>query len=106
MFALPTISPVRVRKPAIMDNAACRKLATDACAARTIQEASAIIRAHAVALPVGDWAKYLTKLADGLLSRKGTACSVISINGNSKLPFASFSALPFITCPGMGDCET
>ena len=31
--------------------------------------------------------------------------SIFSESGNSKLPFLSFSALPFITCGGMGECE-
>lgn len=29
---------------------------------------------------------------------------IITMDGNSKLPFASFSALPIYTCPGAGDC--
>lgn len=30
--------------------------------------------------------------------------SIFSLNGNSKLPFVSFSSLPGVTCPGAGDC--
>jgi hypothetical protein len=30
--------------------------------------------------------------------------SVFALNGNSKLPFVSFSSLPGVTCPGAGDC--
>jgi hypothetical protein len=30
--------------------------------------------------------------------------SVFSLNGNSKLPFVSFSSLPGVTCPGAGEC--
>lgn len=29
---------------------------------------------------------------------------VFNLKGNSKLPFAAFSALPGVTCPGAGDC--
>lgn len=30
--------------------------------------------------------------------------SVFALNGNSKLPFVSFSSLPGVTCPGAGAC--
>lgn len=30
--------------------------------------------------------------------------SIFSLNGNSKLPFISFSSLPGVTCPGAGEC--
>ncbi len=30
--------------------------------------------------------------------------SIFSLNGNSKLPFVSFSSLPGVTCPGAGEC--
>jgi hypothetical protein len=30
--------------------------------------------------------------------------SVLALNGNSKLPFVSFSSLPGVTCPGAGAC--
>lgn len=30
--------------------------------------------------------------------------AVFALNGNSKLPFVSFSVLPGVTCPGAGDC--
>ena len=33
-----------------------------------------------------------------------TSYSIFSLNGNSKLPFVSFSSLPGVTCPGAGDC--
>jgi hypothetical protein len=33
-----------------------------------------------------------------------TSYSIFSLNGNSKLPFVSFSSLPGVTCPGAGEC--
>lgn len=30
--------------------------------------------------------------------------SIFALNGNSKLPFVSFSTLPGVTCPGAGQC--
>jgi hypothetical protein len=30
--------------------------------------------------------------------------SIFALNGNSKLPFVSFSSLPGVTCPGAGQC--
>lgn len=30
--------------------------------------------------------------------------SVLSLGGNSKLPFVAFSSLPGVTCPGAGEC--
>jgi hypothetical protein len=55
------------------------------------------------------WHRDLSRLADiaqGLID--GTAprlFSIFALDGNRKLPFASFSTLPIVTCPGMGKCR-
>ena len=49
------------------------------------------------------WREEMLLLADAL--EQGRAhFAIISRVGNMKLAFASFSALPYVTCPGMGRC--
>jgi hypothetical protein len=43
--------------------------------------------------------KFLTMLDNGI-----PAWNIIKENGNSKLPFYTFSVLPGVTCPGAGKC--
>jgi hypothetical protein len=46
----------------------------------------------------------MNRLADSL--EKNEVCfAIFALKGNMKLPFACFSSLPFVTCPGMGKCE-
>jgi len=55
---------------------------------------------------VHSWAYYAQSLAD-YIQRNYTGnapFSVWNIDGNSKLPFASFSVLPIVTCPGASEC--
>ena len=55
---------------------------------------------------VHTWAYHAHRLAD-YIDRSFTGSSPFSIwnmDGNSKLPFASFSALPVVTCPGAAEC--
>lgn len=49
------------------------------------------------------WAKAFNHVADVISGNKPPR-SVFILKGNSKLPFAAFSTLPGITCPGAGDC--
>lgn len=52
------------------------------------------------------WAYYGKRLAD-YIQRNYTGkapFAIWNIDGNSKLPFASFSTLPGVTCPGAGAC--
>lgn len=57
------------------------------------------------ACKVNSWAYHATRLADWLGDgMTGNAPFTIFARGNSKLPFYAFSALPFVTCPGMGAC--
>ena len=51
----------------------------------------------------GSWHQCFTALRRGLKSAQ-PAFRVFTLKGNTKLPFASFSTLPIVTCPGFGDC--
>ncbi len=51
------------------------------------------------------WQAAFAKLAD-IFATKQPLFSVFALNGNSKLPFVSFSSLPGVTCEGAGDCLT
>jgi ferredoxin len=54
------------------------------------------------AVPRG-WREEMLLLAD-YLERGETRYSIFAMHGNMKLPFVAFSVLPFVTCPGMGEC--
>jgi len=57
------------------------------------------------ACKVNSWAYHAKRLADWLGDgMTGNAPFTIFARGNSKLPFYAFSALPFVTCLGMGAC--
>jgi len=49
------------------------------------------------------WQANFAKLAD-LFADGMPRFSIFAVDGNSKLPFVSFSTLPGVTCPGAGDC--
>lgn len=49
------------------------------------------------------WLASFAKLENVITSMR-PAYSVFALNGNSKLPFVSFSSLPGVTCPGAGAC--
>lgn len=49
------------------------------------------------------WQSNFAKLID-IFSDGSPRYSIFSVDGNSKLPFVSFSTLPGVTCPGAGDC--
>ena len=50
----------------------------------------------------GDWQRYANKFLEFL--EDGKPRFTVFMEGNSKLPFYAFSALPIITCPGFGEC--
>ena len=57
------------------------------------------------ACKVNSWAYHAKRLADWLADEMtGTPPFSVFARGNSKLPFFAFSALPLVTCPGMGAC--
>jgi hypothetical protein len=54
---------------------------------------------------VNSWSYHAKRLADWLGGdMAGAAPFAIFRKGNSKLPFYAFSALPLVSCPGMGAC--
>ena len=53
----------------------------------------------------GTWQHNAKRLADWMADgMAGNAPFTIFAKGNSKLPFYAFSALPLVSCPGMGAC--
>jgi len=50
------------------------------------------------------WIREMGKLRDFIAGRVSTPWPIFKLNGNGKLPFAAFSSLPGVTCPGAGDC--
>ena len=63
------------------------------------------IQASGDAARVNSWSYHAKRLADWLADdMAGAAPFAVFARGNSKLPFFAFSALPFVTCPGMGAC--
>jgi len=63
------------------------------------------IQASGDACKVNSWAYHAKRLADWLADEMtGTPPFSVFARGNSKLPFFAFSALPLVTCPGMGAC--
>jgi len=55
---------------------------------------------------VRTWAYFASKFGDWIDAGmpEDTPFAVWSLEGNIKLPFASFSAAPVVTCPGAGAC--
>jgi hypothetical protein len=49
------------------------------------------------------WQSNFEKL-ENVITTMSPAYNVFMLNGNSKLPFVSFSSLPGVTCPGAGAC--
>jgi len=49
------------------------------------------------------WIREMTKLR-AIIATGKPAYPIFKLDGNSKLPFAAFSSLPGVTCPGAGDC--
>lgn len=49
------------------------------------------------------WQANFAKL-ENVITTMQPVYSVFALNGNSKLPFVSFSSLPGVTCPGAGAC--
>ena len=50
------------------------------------------------------WKEYFGKLASWLKGGE-LAAVIFNLSGNTKLPFAAFSTLPIVTCPGAGECK-
>jgi hypothetical protein len=52
----------------------------------------------------GTWAYFANKTLQYLDNKAPSPFTIWNLNGNIKLPFASFSTLPQVTCPGAGPC--
>jgi hypothetical protein len=52
----------------------------------------------------GTWAESYNRLFNWFYGFDYKGLEVFASDGNNKLPFHAFSALPMITCPGLGDC--
>lgn len=50
------------------------------------------------------WIREMGKLRDFIAGRVSAPWPIFKNDGNGKLPFAAFSSLPGVTCPGAGDC--
>ena len=50
------------------------------------------------------WIREMGKLRDFIAGSISTPWPIVKLDGNGKLPFAAFSSLPGVTCPGAGSC--
>lgn len=73
------------------------------CTPSETLEALQILKASPLFKGKKGWQSNFEKLENVITSMQ-PAYSVFALNGNSKLPFVSFSSLPGVTCPGAGDC--
>lgn len=112
---------------AIFNNASALRMAHDLMSCKSMDDVVALLRRVAYTLPITKpgasqkkrnrkaarragqaqprgWREEMLRLADALDSGN-VLFSIFAMHGNMKLPFVAFSALPFVTCPGMGHCE-
>lgn len=73
------------------------------CTPSETLEALQILKASPLFKDKKGWQANFAKLENVITSMQ-PAYSVFALNGNSKLPFVSFSSLPGVTCPGAGAC--
>lgn len=50
------------------------------------------------------WIREMRKLKAFIAGDRAAPWAIFKNDGNGKLPFAAFSSLPGVTCPGAGDC--
>lgn len=86
------------------------KLAKRVTAAGSMAEAADILerfyrRLRGSVRERGTWKNCLAKMVAGLRSGRYWS-TIFTPDGNSKLPFYSFSTAPIVTCPGYGACGT
>ena len=98
----------RAGEKTIVSRDLCHHIASEVLK-RKPQTAAKWIRAAILpALPKrSNWHRELRKLAvslDAMALGKKLTCRVFGHDGNGKLPFVFFSALPQYTCPGAGEC--
>ena len=103
-LALPVLR-IRNGKPyrPVFTRSRAMRLAEQCFGASSLQEAASLVRRAAKRCPPKSaWNLILRRLARGL--KAGRAAFQVFYEGNSKLPFVSFSALPVVGCPGAGEC--
>lgn len=106
---LTVVPAKRDRHDPHMPRGRLKRLTARLMRAKTLRGAIGVLRQNLRFL-TGHWHKYVRRLAEGLAdivsapNAFDTPLAVFYLKGNTKLPFASFSALPEYTCPGAGDC--
>lgn len=73
------------------------------CQTGTLDEIREFCRVQALENTGKSWREYFAKLLAWIEGGK-PAARIFNLEGNTKLPFAAFSTLPIVTCPGAGDC--
>ena len=91
-----------------VSNRQCMRFARLCMACGSMAEAAAAARRMARRIPGsarqrGTWKYFLVRFAAALDSG-ALPHSIFADEGNQKLPFVAFSALPIVTCPGAGAC--
>lgn len=99
----------KIGKPdSICTRAELLDLAQRCVSAKSMRGAIRVVDNFIATLPQnhtrGSWFQCFTAVRRGL--KQGVPSYRVFTFGNTKLPFASFSTLPVITCPGLGDCLT
>jgi hypothetical protein len=110
---LPLVAATKMKrdrdKPPQFPRPRLKKLTERLMRARSLRHAATILR-NVAAKSTGAWAWYMNKLALGLYrihdrpNEFESPHPVFILEGNDKLPFATFSTLPQYTCPGAGEC--
>jgi hypothetical protein len=111
---------------AIFTNARAMQMSLDLMKCRSMEDVVALLRSVAATLPITKpgasqkkrnrkaarragrasprgWREEMLSLA-AALERGMSYFAIFAMHGNMKLPFVAFSVLPFVTCPGMGEC--
>jgi len=92
----------------IVSRGLCHHIAREVLKREPISAARWLRAAILPALPIkSNWHRELRKLAyslDAMARGENLSYTIFGHDGNGKLPFVFFSALPQYTCPGAGEC--
>ncbi len=109
--SLPILAPPKARKreryAPTMPRPALKRLVARLMGVKSLSGAARMLGGLD---PGGHWSLYMNRLGAGLGAIAAhhnefrTPFPVFNLKGNEKLPFAAFSALPEVTCPGAGEC--
>tara|TARA_S200002703_G_scaffold127798_1_gene114486 strand:+ start:2161 stop:3024 length:864 start_codon:yes stop_codon:yes gene_type:complete len=91
---------------AIVDRAMALEIANAAGAGDSAKVLELLQAIPGDSTQVHSWAYHAKRLADYIQGDYvgKTPFAVWNVDGNNKLPFASFSVLPIVTCPGASEC--